>query len=105
MGAAIFFAPKEAWFRPYIAARTGALLFSMKGVPTMLFPSTSQTFASFLNTVAAGASIEVYGSVRLRAEASVGVSAAPPVVRLDGREIDRLGLPIALFRIGPEVTF
>jgi hypothetical protein len=105
VGASIFFASKDQWFRPYLAARAGAAIFSMSAAPAMYYVGSSQTFASFFNTVALGGSIWLGNFVRLRAEASVGVTASPPVLQINTKEVDRLGLPIALLRIGPEVTW
>jgi hypothetical protein len=102
LGASFFFEGKEATVRPYIALRAGGVLFS---TTEGSFNGVSQNSLSFFNAVALGASIRLQGFMRLRLEVGVGISAAPPSLLIDGRAIDHLGLPLALFRTGPEASW
>ena len=65
----------------------------------------SWTAISFFTTFAVGASVKIDGVVGLRAEASIGACTSPPVLAINQMEMDRLGLPIALLRIGPELSW
>jgi hypothetical protein len=104
-GASLFLTRADAPFRPYFAVRGGAVVYSMSATPTMGYLALSQTAVSYFSTVCAGASVAVYGVVRLRAEASFGASASSPVLQIGGTEVNNLGMPIALFRIGPELLW
>jgi hypothetical protein len=95
VGVSVFFARKQQWFRPFFAVRVGALSVSTN------YSRGSQNSLSFFDSVAIGASVELHDFLRLRAEASVGVSASPPVAV----GVDQIGLPLTAFRIGPEVTW
>ena len=104
-GASYFFTDEDRWLRPFVGARAGAVLFSLESAAAPFFVGTSQTVLSFFGGVAAGASFRIHDFVRLRADASIGFSTTRPVVYIGVDQVDKLGAPIALFSLGPEVTW
>jgi hypothetical protein len=104
-GASYFFADEDRRLRPFVGARAGAALFSLDSAPAPFFVGTSQSILSFFGSIAAGASLRIHDFVRVRAEAGVGFTTTRPVLHIGVAEVDRLGLPVALFSLAPEVTW
>jgi hypothetical protein len=101
IGASLSFTRRDASFRPYFAVRGGAMAFSLSSDATR----TAQTSVSYFSVAALGASVEVHGFLRLRAEGCIGASTSSPTLGTDPLGIDNIGIPIALLGVGPEFTW
>lgn len=102
-GLSYFFAPPRRLLRPFLGVRMGVAWFSIQGAADWVGPQ--QSHMAFFGAAGAGVSMRVYDFLWLRAAATAGFSLPQLALRVSGRQLDRVGLPIVLFQLGPEVTW